>query len=366
MSRIHHIIPIFVPHRGCPHDCVFCNQKKITGLSTDITSKEVKNIIENCLKTIPSTNQTLEIAFFGGSFTGIKTDIQKEFLQIANNYKKAGIVNKIRLSTRPDYINNDILDLLKYNGVDIIELGVQSLDDGVLQKSFRGHSATDVINAVNMIKEYNFTLGLQMMIGLPGDTKEKAISTALKIAKIKPNFVRIYPTLVISETFLEKMYINGKYEPLSIEKGIDISTIIMMIFEYYGIDVIRVGLQATDNISTEKDVVAGPYHPAFRQLVEGEIYKKILEQYFLKINNFYDSIHIKINKFEVDKIIGQRSINLRYIKNKYGIREIKIEKEDIPKDYFFIKINNSFEKIERRKYIEDYLCNNGIIFCKKQ
>lgn len=365
MSRTHHIIPIFVPHRGCPHDCVFCNQKKITGLSTDITPNKVENIIKNCIKTIPKTNQLLEIAFFGGSFTGIKPEIQKQFLQIAKKYKEAGIVNKIRLSTRPDYIDCDILDLLKNNGVDIIELGVQSLDDDVLKKSFRGHSSDDVINAVKMIKEYNFTLGLQMMVGLPNDTKQKSVCTALNIAKLKPNFVRIYPTLVIKETFLEKLYIKGEYESLSIEKAVDICSDLLMIFEYYGINVIRIGLQATDNISLEKDVVAGPYHPAFRQLVEGEIYRRILDQYFSKTRKVSGKINIKINRFEIDKLVGQKSVNTRFIKDKYNIIEVSIGKDNIPKDYFLIKSYNGFERIERYKYIEDYLSSNRIVDCEK-
>ena len=216
-------IPIFVPHRGCPFDCVFCNQKRITGTQKEVTADDVHNIIGEYLKTLPSKNRRIEAAFFGGSFTGIPINEQSELLAAANEYLKKGDIDGIRLSTRPDYIDKEILDnLLKY-GVTTIELGVQSMDDSVLKSSNRGHTRKDVINAVRLIKEYSFTLGLQMMTGLPGDTDEKSLYTADEIIKLKPDIVRIYPTLTIKDTFLEKMYLTGKYQPQSVDEAVNLA-----------------------------------------------------------------------------------------------------------------------------------------------
>ena len=239
-------IPIFVPHRGCPFDCVFCNQKRITGTQKEVTADDVHNIIGEYLKTLPSKNRRIEAAFFGGSFTGIPINEQSELLAAANEYLKKGDIDGIRLSTRPDYIDKEILDnLLKY-GVTTIELGVQSMDDSVLKSSNRGHTREDVINAVKLIKEYPFTLGLQMMTGLPGDTDEKSLYTADEIIKLKPDIVRIYPTLTIKDTFLEKMYLTGKYKPQSVDEAVNLAKQLLLKFEKNNITVIRVGLQSTD------------------------------------------------------------------------------------------------------------------------
>ena len=185
------IIPIFVPHQGCPHDCIFCNQKKITGLSTSMTDEDARDIIIESLKTIPDDAE-VEIAFFGGSFTAIDTDIQRKLLSVAKDFKDMGKVDDIRLSTRPDCIDDKELDLLKEYGVTIIELGVQSMNEDVLVKSIRGHHRDVVFTSAKMIKVAGFKLGLQMMLGLPGDSKDRCISTARDFVDIKPDFVRIY------------------------------------------------------------------------------------------------------------------------------------------------------------------------------
>lgn len=356
MKIKHHIIPIFVPHVGCPHDCVFCNQKKITGRSTDITSEEVDNTIKSYLETIPDSNEKLEVAFYGGSFTAIEKDIQRELLSVANSYKQRGLIDRIRLSTRPDCIDMDILDLLKANGVDIIELGVQSLNQEVLDKSNRGHSKEDVYKAVDLINDYNFTLGLQMMLGLPADTKEKSISTAKEIINLKPDFSRIYPTLVVKETYLEKLYIEDKYEPLSVEQAVDISSIILMMFELSDINVIRIGLQPTENISAESgEVVSGPFHPSIRQLVESDIYKTILKLFLDENRIVGEEIKIEISKKEISNIVGQKSKNVDMIKNNYNIKKVTINGIDIDKDKFYITDKKNKYEIVKKTYIEKYL-----------
>lgn len=361
MSKKHYIIPIFVPHRGCPNDCVFCNQKKITGLSTDITENEVDNIIKNYLKTIPKENSEIEVAFYGGSFTGIDIKLQKVFLNIVKNYKKKGQIHRIRLSTRPDYIDKERLNLLKESEVDTIELGVQSLDDEVLKRSLRGHTVEDVIKAVKLIKQYNFKIGLQMMIGLVGDTKDRALMTGFKIVKLKPDFTRIYPTLVVKDTYLEKMYESEKYYPLSINEAVEISSELLMLFIYFHIPVIRIGLQPTENITLGKDVVAGPFHPAFRQLVESKIYGIVLDEYFRKTKDKLTNIQIMINQRDIPNLAGHKSANIRLLKLKYGLEKIAIKSENIPKDYFYIKHDTIVQKIDKRKFFELYLIKRGII-----
>ena len=271
--KTHAIIPVFIPHKGCPNDCVFCNQKAITARTADVTPEDVKNLIERYLPTLQDRGlETIELAFFGGSFTAIDIDIQKDLLSVAREYVEKNIIDDIRLSTRPDCINDEILTMLKEYRVSIIELGVQSLDDRVLIDSVRGHSDEDVFKSANLIKSYGIKLGLQMMTGLPSDTEEKCIYTAKKFIELKPDCVRVYPTLVVRDTGLEKLLNESKYSPFTLEQSIDIVKKVLVLFYINNINVIRVGLQATEDIAIGKEVLAGPYHPAFRQLVESAMW----------------------------------------------------------------------------------------------
>ncbi len=323
------IIPIFVPHRGCPHDCIFCNQKKITGVSTDITSEDVKNIIEEYLKTIDK-DASVEIAFFGGSFTAIDIEIQKSLLSVAKEYVENKIVDDIRLSTRPDCINDEILTMLKEHKVSIIELGVQSLDDRVLIDSVRGHSDKDVFESANLIKSYGIKLGLQMMTGLPSDTEEKCIYTAKKFIELNPDCVRVYPTLVVRDTGLEKLLNESKYTPFTLEKSIDIVKKVLVLFYTNNINVIRVGLQATEDIAIGKEVLAGPYHPAYRELVESKMYGDYIESIITKYNAKKEVIAI-INKKNVSRILGNKKSNVKEIKENYNVL-LKTKEKDLALD----------------------------------
>lgn len=365
MTR-HYIIPIFVPHFGCPHDCVFCNQKKITGLSTTITSTEVENIIKEYLKYFKA-DSFIEIAFYGGSFTAIDINTQSELLEVPYKYKQKGLVNEIRLSTRPDAIDSQILDNLKKYGVNTIELGCQSLNDEVLNNSNRGHTSFDVYKSAELIRAHGFNLGLQMMVGLPGDTLEKSLNTALEFIKLKPYCVRIYPTLVIKETYLEKVYLNNLYSPLSIEESIDITTPILILFYLHNINVIRVGLQPTDNIQLGKDVVAGPFHPAYRQLVESNIFKLIIDNC---IKNYNVETKGQIMKIEsrnknISNISGQKSSNISYLKEKHGFKKIQIFSSNVEDDYFNIIIGEVEYKVniknEMKKIISNHSTLNNLI-----
>lgn len=337
------IIPIFVPHRGCPHDCIFCNQKKITGVSTDITPSDVRNIIEEYLTTIDK-DASIEIAFFGGSFTAIDMDIQRGLLSVAKEYVDKNIVDDIRMSTRPDCINDEILTMLKEYKVSIIELGVQSLDDKVLIDSVRGHSDKDVFESSKLIKRYGIKLGLQMMIGLPSDTEEKCIYTAKKFIELKPDCVRVYPTLVVRETGLEKLLEESKYIPFTLEESIEIVKKVLILFYINDINVIRVGLQATEDIAIGKEVLAGPYHPAYRELVESKMYGDYIEN-LIKQYKVEKNIEVLVNKKNVSRILGNKKSNVKNIKEKYGIL-LKTKEENLDIDELcFIVDNNECIKL---------------------
>ncbi|CCL10630.1 coproporphyrinogen III oxidase [Clostridioides difficile] len=320
------IIPIFVPHKGCPHDCIFCNQKKITGVSTDVTSEDARNIIEECLETIDK-DADVEIAFFGGSFTAIDIDIQKSLLSVAKEYVEKGLVKDIRMSTRPDCIDEDILSMLKEYKTSIIELGVQSLDEKVLLDSIRGHQSEIVYKSSKMIKNSGIKLGLQMMIGLPADTEEKCIFTAKKFVELKPDCVRVYPTLVVKDTGLEKLMEQNKYNPFTLEESVNIVKKVLVLFYVNNINVIRVGLQATDDIQIGKAVLAGPYHPAFRELVEADMIKDYLEFVILQNKNI-KQILVKSNKKNISKIIGNKKTNVKYMEEKFGVL-LKTQESDL-------------------------------------
>ncbi len=333
----HYNIPIFVPHKGCLNDCVFCNQKRITGTLADITTDDIEKTIEEYLKTLPKNDRIIEVAFFGGSFTGIDFDVQGQFLSAAHKYIKSGLINGIRLSTRPDYINNKVLDQLKKFDVTTIELGVQSLDENVLIASNRGHSVEDVYSAVKLIREYGFSLGLQMMTGLPADTDEISIETAKKIISLKPDFVRIYPTLVLKDTKLEDMYNCGEYLPQELNCAVSLCKKLVLMFLDANIPVIRISLQTTDEISPNGSLIAGPFDPQFRELVESEIY---FDKFLCALNEkSLKDVVISVNTKELSKAIGPNKSNIDKFKKNHDIN-LKIVGDDKIKTGDFCIINN--------------------------
>lgn len=331
MSKIN-IIPIFVPHLGCPNDCTFCNQKRITGIK-EFSKEDFYNKVNYFIELFNNSDKDVELAFYGGSFTAIDRKLQFDLLEYAKNLKDNNKIDRIRISTRPDCINKEILEYLKFYGLDIIELGVQSLDDDVLKKSKRGHNSKCVYTSSKLIKDYGFTLGLQQMLGLPGDNEEKSIKTALGIISLKPKMVRIYPTLVIKNTELEEMYLNKKYNPLNLKDGVNQASKLIMLYNYHDIDVIRVGLQSTEDLQFEKDVVTGPLHDAFRELCESEILFKILTHKNLIIKN--KNIIIRASNRNISLLVGQKGENKNKIMDYYDINRIK-----------FLSDNNLKNKIE--------------------
>jgi len=329
MNDRHIVIPIFVPHKGCPFDCIYCNQKTISGQIEEMTEDRMIKIIEQHLNSIKEGTY-VEIGFYGGSFTGIERSQQIKFLRTANEYVEKGMVKSIRLSTRPDYINSEILDYLKLYNVKTIELGVQSLDEDVLKKSCRGHSVNDVITSSQLIKEYQINLGIQTMIGLPGSTREKDLITAQKVVRLMPQIVRIYPTLVIKNTYLEKLYLDGSYIPLELQDAVDLCAELLNIYENHNIKVIRIGLQPTENINENSDVVAGPFHPAFRQLVESKLMLNRVESIICEKGLQHEKhLVIRTGRRNISNVIGQKKENINYLKKKYGFLSIKIEEDEI-------------------------------------
>jgi histone acetyltransferase (RNA polymerase elongator complex component) len=286
-----------------------------------MTAKETAQTIKNYLDTIPKGERTIEAAFFGGSFTGISEEKQTDLLKAAYEFVKRGEIDGIRLSTRPDYISEEILERLQKYGVTTIELGVQSMDDGVLKASGRGHKKEAVISAVSLIKKYPFKLGLQMMTGLPKDNAEKSVKTAEQIIALKPDFVRIYPTLVLKDTYLEKMYQKGEYKPWSVDETVSVLKTIIPMFAENNIEIIRVALSVTEEIAPGASLVAGPFHPAIRELAEGEIY---FEKMCKLLDKDTTISAFSVNKSEVSKAVGNGKRNINRIEEKYG-KKIKIK-----------------------------------------
>ena len=349
-SKKQYVIPIFVPHLGCPNDCVFCNQKSISGEQKMITADDVKKTIDYFLENIKDKDAHKEVAFFGGSFTGIEKEKQEEFLKTVYEYIKAKKIDSIRVSTRPDYINKDVLKLLKKYKVQTIELGVQSANDYILSKANRGHTFEDVKKASKMIRWHGFTLGHQMMVGLPESTKIDELNTAKALIKLKPKIIRVYPVLVIKGTKLEKDYNEGKYKPLTVVQAVEICKEIVDLFNRKNIEVIRVGLQNTDEISEpqndKSEVVAGPFHPAFRQLVEAGLWYDAIVAKIKKMNAKVKEVEVTVNPVDVNNVIGHKKENAIKLKEIYDVDLILVQDEHI---------KQGKSKIEITKFYNDFL-----------
>ena len=308
MSAIHSNISIFVPHIGCPNKCSFCNQRYITGVCKAPHPEDVLKAVEDAKKSSKYNPKTTQIAFFGGSFTAINRNYMMSLLTTASECVKNGDACGIRISTRPDAIDAEILTVLKENNVTSIELGAQSLNDRVLKMNNRGHTRKDVENASALIKEFGFELGLQIMTGLFTDTDEKAIKTAEKVIEIKPDTVRIYPTIVLKDTHLAALYLDGIYSPQKLDEAVRLDSKLYLMFEESGINVIRLGLHSIENNA----YLAGPWHPAFSELCLSSIMlKKALKE--LKDKGNYI---IYVGKSDVSKMIGQKKSNIVFLKNK--------------------------------------------------
>lgn len=351
MGKKHYIIPIFVPHKGCPHDCIFCNQKRITGTEGEnVDAAFVEKTINEYLATINSKEAFVEVSFFGGSFTAIPITYQNELMEPAQKALEEGKIHAIRLSTRPDYIDENILDNLKRHGASIIELGVQSLDDKVLWASGRGHSVEDVVKASRLIKEKGFILGHQLMLGLPLDNEQKDILSAKKSISMKPDICRIYPALVIRNTPMEDLYYSGKYKPYSLEEAVSVAKKIYSLYYANGIPVIRVGLQPTDNINVHGDVVAGPFHPSIRELVEGSLLNDMVYEGIKDEKGIWE---LFINPRYISRLYADKKIYFNQSKSNLPDLELKIVSDvSVPMEEVHLKQESKVIRMSLEEYMK--------------
>lgn len=318
-------IPIFIPHLGCPNDCVFCNQRSISGKRVFDEGNVVKEI-EAAIAT-KGDDREAEIAFFGGSFTGIDRGLMVRLLDTAQKYIDDGKVNSIRLSTRPDYINDEILMVLSRYRVTDIELGIQSMSDEVLAASRRGHTVDDTVKACRLVKEYGFNLVGQMMTGLPRSTPELEVMTAEEICKLDADGARIYPTMVFGKTRLEEMMNSGEYTPPSLEDAVSRTAGAYRVFLKNGVTVLRIGLHSGESLYSEDGITGGSYHPAMGELVAGEVYKQLIEDELNGKNLYKAEVTVSVAEGYLSKAIGQNGRNREYFIKKYSLRKLKIQEE---------------------------------------
>lgn len=320
----HANLSIFVAHKGCPHRCAFCNQTEINGVSQQPTAESVRALCAEYLTK--KREKGTEIAFFGGSFTAIERGYMVSLLDAAHEFVEDGFADGIRISTRPDAIDGEILDILKRRSVTAIELGAQSMSDDVLKKNGRGHTADDVRRASAMIKEYGFSLGLQMMTGMFGeaDYREGARRTANELIALKPDCVRIYPTLTLKNTALCGYFERGEYIPLELEEAVDIAADLLEMFWQNGIDVIRIGLH--DDVSLHAGYVAGPIHPAFGELCKSRVARREIERL---LGGAKGRVSLEIPRGQTSIVLGQSRANAEYFSVR-GV-EISVAECDTPK-----------------------------------
>lgn len=305
-------VALFVPDEGCPHCCSFCNQRTISGFQKYLEPSDVKSACEIALKGKKDVRSG-EIAFFGGSFTAIEKEYMLSLLKEAKHFLDDGAFSGIRISTRPDCIDSEILTLLKEYGVTSIELGCQSMDDDVLRLNNRGHTSSDCERACALIRSFGFELGVQMMTGLYGDTNEKALQTAKKLISLSPDTVRIYPTVVLKGTELERLYVSGEYKAQSLEEAVGLCSELLQLFLESGVRVIRLGLHSGGDV--ESGYVAGAYHPAFRELCESRLYRKKTEE-LLKISNIKSGrVTLAVSGKYISQAKGQKKSNVAYFKD---------------------------------------------------
>lgn len=321
MSARESIIPVFVPHLGCPNDCVFCNQRRISGSTMPAAPDDVEKAISNAA-ALPRTGVKRQLAFYGGSFTAIPAAEQTALLAAAKAHLDTGEIDAIRLSTRPDAIDEAILKRLKYYGVETIELGAQSMCDEVLLIAGRGHTAADVETASKMIKAAGFRLILQMMTGLPGDTKERSIETAKKIIALAPDGVRVYPTVIVRDTALFDLWQAGRYKEHSVEEAVDWCAALVPLFEGAGIPIIRLGLNPTEELSGGA-AAGGAYHPALGELVKSRLMLYRAREVLAGVQPGA-AVVLGTEAGRISQLVGQHRCNVAALTVEFGLRELKV------------------------------------------
>ena len=314
------ILPIFVPHLGCPNDCVFCDQKRISGSPLPADRLDVTKALERAKEQGLSG---LELAFYGGSFTAVSIELQRRLLAAAEPYRRDGTVASVRLSTRPDAVDGDTLAFLQAYGVRTVELGAQSMDDGVLISSGRGHTAADTVRAAKLVRGAGLKLILQMMTGLPGSDREKDVQSARRIAALEPDGVRIYPTVIVKNTQLEDMWRAGTYREHTVADAVAVCADILPIFQAAGIPVIRLGLNPTAELSAG-GAVAGAYHPALGELVRSGVLRRRAAELLQGVPKGA-AVTLAVAPERVSAMTGQHRSNILALKREFSLSDLTVK-----------------------------------------
>ncbi|MCR5576218.1 MAG: radical SAM protein [Oscillospiraceae bacterium] len=320
MSARTDVIPVFVPHLGCPHACVFCNQNRISGQARPASAEDVRRAVANA--AFLPRGEKRQLAFYGGSFTAIPIPEQEALLGAAREAMERGEIDAIRLSTRPDAIDEEVLARLRAYGVETVELGAQSMDDEVLRLSGRGHTAADVERASGLLHSAGFRLVLQMMTGLPGDTEEKDLETARRLIALNPDAVRIYPTVIVRDTALCRLFERGEYREHTVEDAVEICAKLLPLFEKAGVPVIRLGLNPTEEL-TNGAAVGGAYHPALGELVKSRILRQKAAELLQNVEPG-SRVELSVGRGKLSQMIGQHRENIAWLCRRYGLSALKI------------------------------------------
>ncbi len=334
------IIPIFIPHGGCPHRCVFCEQHKITDRQTrGMDPADVTGLLRQAVSSPRfDVKRCPEVAFYGGTFTGLSSVRMKDLMGAVSPFMKEGLIQSMRVSTRPDALDAERLRLLKAYGVRTVELGVQSMDDDVLLQSRRGHTARDTLRAVQALKGTGFQVGIQLMPGLPGDSPALFEETVAAVLRLKPDMVRLYPAVVIRGTELARRYAEGTYEPMPLAEAVTICRDATMCFEAEGIPVIRLGLHGSPSLTQAGTLVAGPWHPAFGFLVRSAIYHRVIDPY---VKRYVDTARIRlfVPNRDIPLVRGYKNRGIRLIERKTGADVLDVIADDrLPREQIRVEV----------------------------
>ena len=331
MTPRRRIVPVFVPHLGCPHQCVFCDQRIISG-QTEPARPET---VEEALRSAQAVSAWAELAFYGGSFTAVPTEIQTALLEAAQPFRRTGYLTSIRISTRPDCIDEAALDRLAAYGVETVELGAQSMSDRVLSASGRGHRAEDTVRACRLLREHGFRIVLQMMTGLPGSDPEEDLHTAQQLADLDPDGVRIYPTLVLRGTALAELLEQNQYRARTVEEAVETCAPMVQLFRERGIPILRLGLHPSGEL--EEKLLAGPYHPALGELVYSRLYRDEAERLMRAQEKLPEELTLLTDRGGLSKMTGRGKENLIWLRDRFQLRQVRAEAGDLPAGTIAIK-----------------------------
>lgn len=341
-----HILPIFLPHLGCPERCVFCNQRVVAQMIP--TSSFVKAFVERSLGSFLAGDpgRARQIAFYGGSFTAIDPREQRLYLETVRPFLLSGLIDSIRISTRPDCLDEGTLSVLRDYGVRTVEIGAQSMVDRILSLCGRGHSSQDITLAVSRLRQSSFEVGLHLMLGLPGETEDDFLHTLDRTVKLRPDFVRVHPTLVLRGAPLEGHWRRGEYFPLSLEEAVRWLKRALLRLEEAGIRIARVGLQPSPDL--EAHYLAGPYHPALRELIEGELFFDMAKELLKRSDGALDAVFC-CHPRAISKLRGQRNKNTKRLTTHFALRSIGVEPEDgLEEDVLVLRTRGNFQSLRRR------------------